>query len=332
MGQGTILTVLMAVRNGGPFLNVAIDSILNQTYRNFRFLIVDDESTDDTLKIVRAYDDDRIDLLTLERNVGQTAALNIGLSQASTAWIARMDADDFSAPTRLEEQMKALDSNPAIGFLGTFAWTFHDDPGAPDGEIINPIEHDQIKHDLLKGSPLIHSSMLASRAALLEVGAYNERYRYAADIDLYDRLIGKYTAGNLPLKLYGIRQHSGQGTNSTAAMREIIDILSQRLSKYEYSSKDKAIVKSAFARANVVLARRLGGQFRPFIMFGQLWRALRASPKTFAWYFPAVFVGYAMPVVARKKFKQMLAKSAYVAKSGVHEFRFGNRPGDSPSV
>ena len=100
------LTVLMTVYNGSPFLRTAIDSILNQTYADFCFLIVDDASTDDSREIVRSYKDPRIQLVCLEHNVGQTAALNIGLRQATTPWIARMDADDYSGPTRFEEQME----------------------------------------------------------------------------------------------------------------------------------------------------------------------------------------------------------------------------------
>jgi len=69
------LTVLMAVRNGEPFLNLAIDSILRQTYRDFRFLIIDDASTDRTRELVRSYSDERMEMVCLEENVGQTAAL-----------------------------------------------------------------------------------------------------------------------------------------------------------------------------------------------------------------------------------------------------------------
>src|SRR3989338_10031399 len=114
------VTVLMAVQNGGPYLRTAIESILHQTYRDFCFLIVDDGSTDDSREIVRSYDDRRIELLCLEHNVGQTAALNKGLRHAPTPWIARMDADDYSARTRLEVQIKSLEGEPLLACLGTF--------------------------------------------------------------------------------------------------------------------------------------------------------------------------------------------------------------------
>src|SRR5438874_10353759 len=149
MVQAVKLTVLMAVRNGEPFLNLAIDSILRQTYGDFRFLIIDDASTDRTRELVRSYSDKRIEMLCLEKNVGQTAALSIGVQRLSTPWFARMDADDYSAPTRLEEQMRALTRDPGIGCIGTFAWVFQNDPAAAESIISRPENHDDIKRALL---------------------------------------------------------------------------------------------------------------------------------------------------------------------------------------
>ena len=102
------LTVLMAVYNGERFLRTAVDSILNQTHSDFRFLVVDDASTDSTPELLRRIRDPRLEVFRLDQNVGQTAALNIGLRRAATPYIARMDADDYSAPHRLERQMSLL--------------------------------------------------------------------------------------------------------------------------------------------------------------------------------------------------------------------------------
>lgn len=309
------LTVLMTVYNGAEFLRPALESILNQTYRDFHFLIVDDASTDDGLDIVRSYGDDRIDLLCLDKNVGQSAALNIGLRHASTKWIARMDADDYSAPTRLEEQMRLLDSDDSIGILGTHAWTFFEDPANDDGEIVTPLDHAKIKHDLLSGSPLIHSSFIAMRTALLDAGAYTEHYRYAADVDLYDRLMDKCKAANLPSKLYGVRVHPGQGVHRPAAVNEIIDIFRNRLATDKYSAPDRIILRSGLARRQIILARKLGGQGRLVGMAQNLWRAWWAAPKTFAWYFPAIFVAYCLPMGVRGPLKGMLVRALTAVNS-----------------
>ena len=101
----------MTVHNESSYLRTAVDSMLAQTYSDFHFLIVDDASTDDSREIVNSYQDERIQLVALEKNVGQTKALNIGITYVETDWIARMDADDYSAPQRLEEQMKAIEAD-----------------------------------------------------------------------------------------------------------------------------------------------------------------------------------------------------------------------------
>ena len=302
------LTVLMTVYNGGPYLQTAIESILHQTYRHYQFLIVDDASTDNSREIVASYHDDRIELICLEENVGQTAALNIGLRHASQTWIARMDADDYSAPTRFEEQMLALDADESIGILGTHAWTFREYPEVIDGEFITPLGYDEIKRQLLRGSPLIHSSMIAKRTALLEVGAYDDRYPHSADIDLYDRFMDKYKAANLPLKLYGIRRHGEQGTRTKDAQNETIAIFTRRLLSDRYASGERTEIKASLARFHVVLSHQFGGEGNLSSMFRYLWRALRYSPKTVAWYFPLIYAGYMLPERIRAALKRTLAR------------------------
>jgi len=302
------LTVLMTVYNGGPYLRDAIESILQQTYRDFHFLIVDDASTDDSKAIVASYQDDRIELLSLQENVGQTAALNIGLRHASQTWIARMDADDYSAPTRFEEQMRILMGDDSIGILGTHAWTFREDPETAEGEYITPLEDIEIKRQLLRGSPLIHSSMIAKRSALLEVGAYDDRYPYSADIDLYDRFMAKYKAANLPLKLYGIRRHGGQGTRTKDAQNETIDIFTRRLLSGRYSPEEMTVIKASLARFHIVLSHQLGGKGNLVSMIRYVWRALRYSPKTVAWYLPLIYVGYMVPERTRTALKLTLTR------------------------
>jgi len=309
------LTVLMTVYNGAEFLRPAMESILEQTYRDFMFLIVDDASTDNSMEIVRSYEDDRIEILCLEENVGQSAALNIGLRHSSSKWIARMDADDYSAPTRLEEQMQVLDADGSIGVLGTHAWVFYENPESYDGEIVTPLDHAQIKHDLLSGSPLIHSSFIADRAALLEIGGYTENYRYAADVDLYDRLMERCKTANLPSKLYGVRVHPGQGVHRPAAVNEIIEIFQRRLASDRYSAPDRAILRSGLARRQIILSRKLGGRGSLIAMARNLWLAWQAAPRTFLWYTPAIFIGFCLPLGVRGPLKGMLVRALSVRRT-----------------
>ena len=241
------LTVLMTVYNGEPYLRTAIESILNQTYREFRFLIVDDGSTDTSREIVRSYEDNRIELVCTERNVGQTAALNIGLRHATTHWIARMDADDYSAPTRLEEQMKALKEDGSLSCVGTFCWIFHSDPEIVESTWVHPIHPEDIKRGLLNGCPMTHGSIVVSREVMLDIGAYDERYKVAADIELYERLLKRYRAANLPRTLYGCRIHVGQQQWSRLSLEESIEIWTRKPKENDYTVEEASMVRRILA-------------------------------------------------------------------------------------
>ena len=317
------LTVLMAVYNGGAFLRIAIDSILQQTYSNFRFLIVDDASTDETRETVRSYQDERIELLCLDQNVGQTAALNAGLRHASTLWIARMDADDYAAPTRLEEQMAALEFDPSLSCLGTFAWTFSDEPSKPDGVVTTPVIYEEIQGVLL-GSPLIHGSIIIKREALLDVGSYNDRYRYCADVEMYDRFLPHYKAAAISRQLLGVRRHVGQGSNTKVAFEEAIEISTHRLATANYSAKDAAVVRGSLSRAHLSHARFLAHEVDFRGILRDLLAALRVSPKSFLYDCFIVFLVYNVPVRARGKLIQVLAGSPlrrYIKPPSRHYFK-----------
>jgi len=113
------VTVLMPVYNGEKYLNEAIDSILGQTFKDFKFLIINDGSTDGTADILKSYKDSRIKVTNNEKNIGLTKSLNKGLKMAKSEYIARMDADDISLPTRLQKQVEFMDSHPKVGVCGT---------------------------------------------------------------------------------------------------------------------------------------------------------------------------------------------------------------------
>ena len=108
------VTVLLAVHNGEPYVRDAVESVLDQTHRDFEFVIVDDASTDGTVVTIESFDDARIRLFRNERNLGQVPSLNRGLREARGAIVARIDADDVSRPTRLERQLAVLDADPRI--------------------------------------------------------------------------------------------------------------------------------------------------------------------------------------------------------------------------
>jgi glycosyltransferase involved in cell wall biosynthesis len=110
----------MPVYNAGNDLTEAIQSILNQTYRDFEFVIVNDGSTDQSLNVLQSFQDTRIRIINNESNKGLIASLNIGLEKCIGEYIIRMDQDDISLPQRIEKQVEFLDNNPEYGLVGTW--------------------------------------------------------------------------------------------------------------------------------------------------------------------------------------------------------------------
>jgi glycosyltransferase involved in cell wall biosynthesis len=115
------ITVLMPVYNAEQFLREAIDSMLNQSFRDFEFLIMDDGSTDSSISIIQQYQDPRIRLIRNEKNLGISPTLNKGIELASSDLIARMDADDISYPDRLQKQYDYMMAHPDCALLSAWA-------------------------------------------------------------------------------------------------------------------------------------------------------------------------------------------------------------------
>jgi len=113
------VTVLLPVYNGAEFLAETIDSVLNQTYADFDFLIINDASTDKSEEIILSFTDLRIQYLINEKNLGSIGSPQKGMDIIQTEYIARIDQDDLWQPTKLKKQIDLLDANPRIGLCGT---------------------------------------------------------------------------------------------------------------------------------------------------------------------------------------------------------------------
>ena len=115
-----LISVVMSNYNTDElYLRASIESILNQTYKNFEFIIVDDCSSDNSVSVIESYDDKRIKLIKNPKNMGLTKSLNIAIKAAKGEFIARMDADDISLPQRFEKQVEFLTQNPEYIACGT---------------------------------------------------------------------------------------------------------------------------------------------------------------------------------------------------------------------
>lgn len=208
------VTVLMPVYNGARFLDEAIESIRNQTYKSFEFLTIDDGSTDDTPRILARYaeSDSRIRIVTQE-NRGLIATLNRGFQEACSPWIARMDADDIAYPNRLELQMSFLETHPEIGLVGG-AIDVIDIYGRVTQTIRLPETPDAIRSHMRElGCALAHPTVVVRREAVLSVGGLRRAYRHAEDYDLWLRLIEKTDFANLREPVLRYRRHDEAVSN-----------------------------------------------------------------------------------------------------------------------
>ena len=199
------VTVLLSVHNGERHLREAVDSILRQSFGDFEFLIVDDGSTDGTPHILRSYDDRRIRLIDNGTNLGLTRSLNRGIGAAAGEFLARQDADDVSAPERLDKQVSFLDAHRDVAMVGTW-YTKIDDTGRPLGDRSLPGDATDLRWSLLFYCPFVHSAvMFRLDTVRSEVGLYDETIRYAQDHDLWSRMARQHRVANLPEPLVSYR-------------------------------------------------------------------------------------------------------------------------------
>jgi len=119
-GYAPVISVLLPIYNGAPYLVEAIDSVLNQTWKDFELIVINDGSTDDSAAIVHGYDDPRIRYYEHE-NIGLAATLNRGIDLAVGEFIARQDQDDISKPERFARQIVYLTAHPECVLIGTWA-------------------------------------------------------------------------------------------------------------------------------------------------------------------------------------------------------------------
>lgn len=221
------ITVLMSVYNGEKYLREAIDSILNQTFTDFEFLIVSDGSTDGTAEILQSYHDPRIKIINNEKNRGLTKSLNKGLGMAKGEYIARMDADDISLPNRFEEQLKYLERYPETVVLGTSIYVING-AGKLLMKEIAPSDPSKI---LLNNNAFTHGSVIFKKAVVDELGYYNELFRYSQDYELWLKIAKHYKVSNLTRPLYTRRFHEENIRLANVEQAMLYHFLAQKLNK-----------------------------------------------------------------------------------------------------
>jgi len=224
------VSVIMSVYNGEKHLRNAINSILNQDFINFEFIIIDDGSTDRSLEIIQSIQDPRIRIIQNKRNIGLAASLNKGIKQAAGKYIARMDADDTSEIARLKEQVKFLNRHNDIYLVGTHTFLID-----KNGRVFNTwkpaTHHNDIVKTMQKGNSFCHGSVMLKREVSHTVGTYRENFRYAQDYDFWLRISEYYKTANIDKLLYRNRRTADTASRSSLSQQLDFHLLARELAK-----------------------------------------------------------------------------------------------------
>lgn len=234
------ISVLMSVYNEPvDWMRQAIESILNQTYKDFEFIIVNDnpEREENQLVLNEYRDkDSRIIILCNEHNIGLTKSLNRGLTVANGEYIARMDADDISDPSRFHYQLRYLTEHPNITILGTSIFVFKSDSKWLRKKRILPLSALDIRLYAMFKNPIAHPSIMIN---LKNMGTfrYDEKCKRAQDYNLWVRLMlaGK-DIENLKMKLLSYRNVQ-KGNTYFCEQNSVADIARLSILEYEFGEK-----------------------------------------------------------------------------------------------
>ena len=213
-----LVSIVMAAYNEEHYIKESIDSILNQTYTKFEFIIINDGSTDRTEEIIKSFNDQRIIYIKNESNLKLINSLNKGLALAKGELIARMDADDIAYPFRIKRQVEFMCNNPDIGISGSQLVLF----GGDHGLMNYPLIHKEIMLKLFISSCFGNNVVIFRKEILLENNLfYSEGYLHAEDYKSWTKWIFKTKAANLLEPLVKYRVHNNSiSTKYTKIQRE----------------------------------------------------------------------------------------------------------------
>jgi len=195
-----LVSVIMSVYNDEKYLHESIDSILKQTYSNLEFLILDDCSTDNSLKIITDYSlsDSRIRIFKNKKNKGLTKNLNFLIKSSRGDYIARMDADDISTLNRIRIQVDRFKENSDLDVLGGSAHEFINFKTLLTIRTY-PTTFEGVKKQICMSSPLCHPTVMFKKSVFENGVLYNEKYKTTQDLELWFRLIiNNYVISNMP--------------------------------------------------------------------------------------------------------------------------------------
>ena len=250
------ISLIMSVYNGEDYLAEAIDSVLNQTFRDFELIVINDCSTDGTSEILNRYEeiDNRVKVYTNEVNLRLPSSLNKAISLAQGKYIARMDADDICLPERLEKQYMFMENNPDISLSSCRFMTLKNGV-ISSGGCGGKCDNESIKALLLVTNPILHPGIIARADAIKNLG-YDKNFTCTEDMELWTRFVmSGYKIEIMPEYLMIYRLHDKQITETTLEKqhKEIISvqrIYYKKLLEAMNSEQEEFYIKGIYFREN----------------------------------------------------------------------------------
>lgn len=242
------ISLVMKVYNGEAYLREAVDSILAQTFTDFEFLIIDDGSTDSSVDIIKSYDDDRIRLLQNEKNMGLCATQNRVIDAAAGEYIAVMDCDDISYPTRFEKQAAYLDAHPDVMMCGSLRDDLKDGVFTPFQEVMQ-LNNQSLQFSLYFGNMFFtHSSLMFRAREYRDSGLSYGGVPVAEDYAVIIEMARRYPIALLPERLiaYRIYPQSTSKTRAAQLAAAAVQIKSDYVRSLAISQESKEILLSYF--------------------------------------------------------------------------------------
>ncbi|MEH2183441.1 glycosyltransferase family 2 protein [Nostoc sp.] len=217
------VSVIIPSYNHEKYISETISSVLNQSYQDFEIVITDDYSSDNTIKIVKEFNDPRIRLFCFPKNRGAAVAANNCIKEARGELIAMLSSDDIFTPDKLAKQVSYLEANPDVGAVFSYAHIIDDDGNDFNQEnhfykqiFIQPNRNrfEWLNHFFFKGNCLCHPSALVRQKCYIEVGQYDERFAQLPDFDFWIRLCMKYNIYVIPEELIKFRIRNNEANAS----------------------------------------------------------------------------------------------------------------------
>ena len=244
------ISVLMPAYNAEKYIGEAIQSVLNQTFKDFELIVINDGSTDRTEEIILSFSDSRIRYFKNEKNLKLIATLNRGIDLVLGKYIARIDADDTCLPKRFEKQIDFLEKHPNYVLCGSWAYLINS-KGEKTGNMKFINNHDLLHISLLFSCHIIHASMMV-RTEILKKFKYRHIALHAEDLDLFLRIANDgFKIANLPEYLIKVRWHDTKVSviNETFQTNQKYELLKPYIEEFigrEISKKDMDLHQFSF--------------------------------------------------------------------------------------